>query len=224
MRPNLNQVAVLILESDARNRPDDPELVVPADDSPSRMAIAAVLGVDTDDLAAVVADVEANLKEGAWAELVLMERTQLALDSRIARAASWDRIEAIAARKLATLVEAGAINKAADLLRVAEVANRASRNQPSDSSGGAATNQNTNNIFIGVQAGQAGEVLPSGDLGEIRLSLSSRVKEQLSQKRSAAGKVLETSKMLDVHEIRALDAESESEDATAEPAEDVVDV
>lgn len=132
----------------------------------------------------------------------------LELERLAKRGFSWDRLENAALQKLMILVMDGKITKNQELLAVARVANMATRRplEPGQSTGG-----NTGGVNVQVNMfGQAieGPGLPGpGSLGTIKLNLSQRTVEQLSQGKTIEGESLrlsESAEMLGTDDIKEL--------------------
>jgi hypothetical protein len=210
VRAGLSQIALLILESDMRTAGQGS--VRPAKDSELRQLMSHQLGVTVDDLEEIVESVEEQYWEGVWEELLVEGKVSLALNSNIMRSSKWDELESVSLQKLNKLVMAGAVRSADSLLAIANAANRANR---SNDKGRSPAMAQTVNVILGEQAHEneeGGVTLPSGNMGTIRLSLSSRVQRQLMTTPDSGSTVLRSSKMLNVSQLRAL-ANGEAEDA-----------
>ena len=213
VKAGLSDVANLILQSDAR--------AAKGAIGDQRTRLGTLLGCEADDLEEIVQSVEEQHGDGVWADLVIEERTKIALDSAPMRAASWDRVETLALQKLGRLVERGVVHKASELLAVAVAANRAGRNGMGNSNNGG--NQPAApgigvNIFMNQNNGapaNEGEDLPNGNLGSMTLQLSPRLRQQAQKEPTDSKKVLANSKMLEVGELRELG------DSTIEDIEEV---
>lgn len=206
VRASLSDVAVLILQSDARSQPGDIEA--------QRNRLAQLLGCVGDDLEEIVQSVESQYQPGVWGDLVIEERTKIALDSAPMRAATWDRIETLALRKLGNLVERGIVHKAPELLAIATAANRAARNGMGDSGNRSNPSPGVGvNIFMNQTNAPAndGSDLPKGNLGSMTLQLSPRLRKQAEREPTDSKQVLANSKMLEVDELRQLGDESDAE-------------
>lgn len=200
VRAKMSPIAVLLLESDVRiavgQRSGD---LRPVAQHESRLKLAAYLGVSSEDLEALVDEIESAMGENIWSLMILEERTRLALDSKALRASSWDRIEAVAIEKLGQLVQADRIRDPDKLLAIAKVANQAVR----PGHGGTAAKSGEGgqvNVGINILGGEDNK-LQTGDLGQITLTLSSRVRRQLERPKEATS-ILAESQMLDVKELR----------------------
>lgn len=113
---------------------------------------------------------------------------------------NWDVLEDAALGKLMSLMETNRINKTAELLAVAQAANRAARKPTGGSMDKPGT---TLNVFTG--SGQVGVELPGpGNLGTMRLTLSAKTVSQLSQGitiEAEAEKFSESVEMLDGDDV-----------------------
>jgi hypothetical protein len=103
------------------------------------------------------------------------------------KAYRWDQVEELALAKIHNLVERGLVRKLPELLAIAQTANRASR-KVGGPDGGAPMIPNLTQVNIQMNGdGSVNSVLPGpGNLGVMKLSLSSRALTQISK-----GKVID---------------------------------
>jgi hypothetical protein len=103
------------------------------------------------------------------------------------KAYRWDQVEELALAKIHNLIERGLVKKLPELLAIAQTANRASR-KVGGPDGGAPMIPNLTQVNIQMNGdGSVGSVLPGpGNLGVMKLSLSSRALTQISK-----GKVID---------------------------------
>lgn len=205
----LSQIGELILMSDASidvTGPGGEKLW-----TESRTRLAASLGCTAEDLEEI-----ASSYGDSWMELILNERIRRGTDSIAMRDVSWDRLESAVLKKLLAKVDSNAVREVGELLAIARVANTASRGRGNMGKGNGGAGEG-NQINIGFFPGnpQAG-VLPAGDLGTIQLSLSSRVRTQLSNAipeakviEGQSSRILDNIEMVDLSSVQSAVKESE---------------
>lgn len=144
----------------------------------------------------------------------------LEIEATKMRGYKWDNVEHATLAKLEALVDAGKITKASELLMIAATANRAQR-RGSGVQEAPVGNQNGNNngvqvnIFGQPAANQPTDLPGAGHVGTVKLSLSKRTLNQLSQERTIDGveykRLHERAEMLepkDISEISKMADES----------------
>lgn len=203
VRLGLGKIEELILIGDARavtatGVENEDSLTI------ARERLAAGLGCESKDLQEIVEQFGDD-----WPQLVLLERVGLGIDSASMRDATWDKLESATMRKLLVLVESDKVTSAMELLAIAKAANQAGRGNRS----AGMKNQPPGDVHIGIGIGgqtPGNGVLPAGDLGSIQLTLSHRVRDQLSEVRESRGeRVLDSIQMLDLKAIQTAGADGE---------------
>lgn len=202
VRYGLGKIEELILVGDARavssnGVESDESLMI------HRERLAASLGCESKDLQEI-----AEQYGDDWMQLVLLERVGMGIDSASMRDATWDKLESATMRKLLVLVESDKVTSAMELLAIAKAANVAARGNRSH---GMKDRPGDINIGIGIGGSPANGVLPAGDLGTIQLTLSHRVRDQLSAVRESRGeRVLDSIQMLDLKAIQTAGSEGDN--------------
>jgi len=163
--------------------------------------IAAGLGVSESDLNKLIESVtlEVNGALGeAWQNGVsLLKATALLNEHSIA--ASWDSVEAMALEALAESVQKRqGVLGVKDSLEIAQAANRAQRRHRGEGQGSRVS------VRMGGEGQDAEVELRGGNIGSIRLSLSSRVRQQLEQPRTIDVKANESREMLTLDDTRSI--------------------
>lgn len=194
----LSEIEELILFADLSAPAGDAEALQAA-----REQVAIQLGCEPADLEEIAAGREGG-KE-AWAVLVMEERVKRAVNSPMQKDATWDRLEGAVLQKLVRLVEGNRVSAVGELLAIAKVANQAHRSNGRRGSGSEGGVNVTQNNFIG-NGGKDG-VLPSGDLGTIKLSLSRRSAKQIEGTVNRQGgeekvRVLDQVEMMTIEDVQ----------------------
>lgn len=139
-------------------------------DGENMTALAKRLRTSVEELGAIVQCTEPSLFETKRMEK-LLERERLRHKD-----VSWDKLEVLALRKMTDLVETRKVTKVGELLAIAATANKAVRKQGSP----AVSQYNQTNVFM-AGGNQTAELPGPGGLGTMRLTLSPRTVQQLSQ-------------------------------------------
>jgi len=123
------------------------------------------------------------------------------------RDATWDSLEAAVLQKLFKTVQSSAVSLTiAEMLAIANVANKAKRGNRDVSKEPPPGTQITTNIGF-FPGNPAAGILPAGDLGTIKMSLSHRVQKQIEGQAQTlpprlAPKAIDSMEMLSLNEIQ----------------------
>lgn len=191
----MNPVAFLVMQEMAQGR--------------SVKTVALGLDVSESDLDtlcdSVTGDTGGTLG-GTWQNGVAYLKSMLIGNAQTI-AQGWDALEAMTLDSLARKVqEAGQNLPTKDAVAIAQIANKAIRRHSGEGGGGPRTNINVNR-GSGFGEEDMSLELRSGNLGSIRLSLSTRVRAQLEQPKTIEVETRQTAgarEMLDLEATRKL--------------------
>lgn len=205
----LSSIGKLILAVDAGLNPSDENY----DESfvEARVTLATRLGCQPEDLDAIV-----ESYGDLWDALVLEERVRKGLDSDAMKDASWDRLEAAVLRKLNRLVDMDRITSVGEYLAIAKVANQANRGTGRMGKGNPPGTPGAQ-VNIGFYPGDPDRgVLPSGNLGTMKLTLSHRIQKQIEGTAVRDGHTLSDLEMLSLNDLQQADDKRVKEEAENE--------
>lgn len=166
-------------------------------------AVAKVLEVDVaelDLLADSVTGGDTGINHDTWKACVITIRS-ISLANNQVIGQGWDALEAMAVNRIANLVsDASDRLSIKDAVAIAALANKAVRRDAGEGNRGGA------NLSIHARPGGGGEMafeVQGGNLGSIRMSLSTRVQAQLEQPRVIDAEPKQADRrMLTIEEIR----------------------
>jgi hypothetical protein len=191
----MNPVAFLVMQEMAQGR--------------STRTVALGLDVSESDLDALCDSVtgdEGGTKGPTWQNGIAYLKSML-IGNQQTIAQGWDALEAMTLDSLARKVQdAGMSLKVSEAVSIAQVANKAIRRHSGEGGGGPRTQVNINRGNGFAEEDMSLE-LRSGNLGSIRLSLSTRVRAQLEQPKTIEVEARQSAgnrEMLDLEETRKL--------------------
>lgn len=203
----LSEVARLILSIESG---------IPANNAPmiaqAREGLAKRLGCSSQD----IQEVCDSYGPGVWDQIVGQERVKRGLSAPVERDVSWDRLETVVLKKLLMLVESNQVNGVGELIAVAKLSNQATRsNDRKIPTGGGLPGTHNHFTSVHQQINQIGYipgdpangVLPAGNLGTMRLSLSHRTHKQIEGTAERNGRALDSMEMLDLKAVQQAESE-----------------
>lgn len=209
----LTRIAELILFTDARSIPPIGSNVTQEElRAKMRERLAIQLGCTVADISTIVDSYGEH-----WEGLVLERRVAMGIQSQIVREQSWDKVESLSLAKIIFLLEHDRVSSINELLAVARAANQATRKTgvppppaPAGGNVGMSTHIHINGLEGGYSPGDPDNgVLPSGNLGTIRMSLSHRVQGQLAKASASPDeiqdRVIDSVEMLDLKTVQKLE-------------------